>query len=74
VSGIKKIFFCGWYDANLSEKGVKEAHAGGQALKEAGFQFDIAHTSLLKRAHQTLAAVLEEIGQTPEIQKNLAIE
>jgi len=56
--------FCGWHDANLSEQGVKEAHAAGKALKEANFQFDIAHTSVLTRAQKTLAAILEEIGQT----------
>lgn len=56
--------FCGWFDANLSEKGVGEAKAGGVALKEAGYTFDIAHTSLLTRAQITLAKVLEEIGQT----------
>merc|ERR1712002_744384 len=56
--------FCGWYDANLSEAGVKEAHAAGKALKDANFKFDIAHTSVLTRAQKTLAAILEEIGQT----------
>ena len=42
--------FCGWFDANLSAKGVEEATAGGKALKEAGYKFDVAHTSLLTRA------------------------
>ena len=42
--------FCGWFDASLSEKGLEEAKAGGLALKEAGYSFDIAHTSLLTRA------------------------
>jgi len=55
--------FCGWFDANLSEKGVEEAKAGGKALKDAGFTFDVAHTSLLTRAQKTLATVLEENGQ-----------
>ena len=44
--------------------GVQEAHAGGKALKDAGYQFDVAHTSVLKRAQITLQTVLEEIGQT----------
>jgi len=56
--------FCGWFDAHLSDKGVKEAEAGGQALKEAGYKFDVAHTSLLTRAQVTLQKVLEAIGQT----------
>jgi len=55
--------FCGWFDANLSEKGVEEAKAGGKALKDAGYSFDVAHTSLLTRAQVTLKTVLGEIGQ-----------
>lgn len=55
--------FCGWYDANLSEKGVAEANAAGKAIKNAGLSFDIAHTSVLTRAHVTLNAILKEIGQ-----------
>ena len=51
------------YDANLSETGVKEAEAGGKALKDAGYKFDVAHTSLLTRANVTLQKVLEAIGQ-----------
>lgn len=54
--------FCGWFDANLSEKGLGEARAGGAALREAGFAFDVAHTSLLTRAQVTLSTVLEELG------------
>jgi len=56
--------FCGWFDANLSEAGVKEAVAGGKALAEANYTFDVAHTSLLTRAQVTLQKVLEEIKQT----------
>ena len=48
----------------MSDKGVKEAEAGGQALKEAGYKFDVAHTSLLTRAQVTLQKVLEAIDQT----------
>lgn len=55
--------FCGWYNANLSETGEKEAHAAGKALKDAGFQFDQAYTSVLTRANKTLEAILGEIGQ-----------
>ena len=52
------------YDAHLSEKGVKEAESGGQALKEAGYKFDVAHTSLLTRAQVTLSKVLQAIDQS----------
>merc|ERR1711892_1237871 len=55
--------FCGWFDAGLSAQGIKEAHAGGKALKDAGYKFDVAHTSVLQRAQVTLQTVLGEIGQ-----------
>lgn len=51
--------FTGWYDIDLSEKGVKEAHTAGQLIKEAGIKFDCAHVSLLKRAIRTLNMTLE---------------
>ncbi|XP_049812860.1 phosphoglycerate mutase 2 [Schistocerca nitens] len=60
----QKNLFCGWYDANLSEKGQQEATNAGKALKDAGYKFDIAHTSVLTRAQKTLEAILKEIGQT----------
>ena len=47
----------------MSEKGIEEAHRGGQALKKDGYVFDVAFNSLLKRAKRTLSIVLEEIGQ-----------
>ncbi|PSN42022.1 Phosphoglycerate mutase 1 [Blattella germanica] len=56
--------FCGWYDADLSDIGKKEAVTAGHALKDAGYQFDVAHTSVLTRAQKTLEAILNEIGQT----------
>ncbi|TMW51629.1 hypothetical protein DOY81_003279 [Sarcophaga bullata] len=56
--------FCGWYDADLSENGKKEAEAAGEAVKAAGLKFDIAHTSVLTRAQCTLQAILSKIGQT----------
>ncbi|XP_068086001.1 phosphoglycerate mutase 2 [Anabrus simplex] len=62
----KDNLFCGWCDVNLSEKGLQEAKETGQAILKAGYKFDAAHTSLLKRAHQTLEIVLKEIGQ-PEL-------
>lgn len=56
--------FCGWFDANLSDKGKEEALAAGKALKKDNYTFDIAHTSVLTRAQKTLEAILNEIGQT----------
>ncbi|XP_032675338.1 phosphoglycerate mutase 1 [Odontomachus brunneus] len=55
--------FCGWYDANLSDKGKNEAVSAGKALKDAGYTFDVAHTSVLTRAQETLKSILKEIGQ-----------
>ncbi|XP_003696158.3 phosphoglycerate mutase 2 [Apis florea] len=55
--------FCGWYDSQLSDKGKLEAISAGKAIRDAKFTFDIAHTSLLSRAQDTLKAILKEIGQ-----------
>ncbi len=51
--------FTGWTDVNLSEQGVKEASEAAKYLKEGGFTFDIAYTSVLKRAIRTLWLTLE---------------
>jgi 2,3-bisphosphoglycerate-dependent phosphoglycerate mutase len=53
--------FTGWTDVGLSEKGIKEAHDSARWLKKEGFTFDIAYTSVLKRAIQTLWIVLEDM-------------
>ncbi len=53
--------FTGWTDVDLSEKGVEEAKAAGKLLKKEGFAFDIAFTSVLKRAIRTLWIVLNEM-------------
>ena len=53
--------FTGWTDVDLSASGVQEAHAAGCLLKEAGFVFDIAFTSVLKRAIRTLWIVLDKM-------------
>ena len=60
--------FTGWVDVDLSEKGVFEAHEAGKLLKENDYHFNIAYTSLLKRANHTLNIILEELGE------NLPIE
>jgi 2,3-bisphosphoglycerate-dependent phosphoglycerate mutase len=51
--------FTGWTDVDLTEKGVNEARCAGQILKDAGFQFDLAYTSVLKRAIRTLWLTLD---------------
>ncbi|MDP8078656.1 2,3-diphosphoglycerate-dependent phosphoglycerate mutase [Phocoenobacter skyensis] len=55
--------FTGWHDVNLAEKGIEEAKEAGRKLKAAGFEFDIAFTSVLKRAIKTCNYVLEESDQ-----------
>lgn len=55
--------FTGWTDVELSQKGEEEAKNGGKLLKEAGFHFDIAYTSYLKRAIHTLNFVLKEMEE-----------
>jgi len=55
--------FTGWVDVDLSEKGREEAAAGGKALKDAGLEFDVAYTSVLKRAIHTLWSCLDGIDQ-----------
>ena len=55
--------FTGWTDVDLSEKGVAEAIDAGRTLREAGYVFDIAYTSVLKRAIKTLWLALEQMDQ-----------
>ncbi len=56
--------FTGWKDPDLTEKGVAEAKAAGQLMKQQGFRFDIAYTSALRRAQRTLQLILEQLGET----------
>jgi 2,3-bisphosphoglycerate-dependent phosphoglycerate mutase len=55
--------FTGWTDVPLSEKGIVEAKTAGKLLAQEGFVFDIAYTSVLKRAIKTLWLALEEADQ-----------
>ena len=55
--------FTGWTDVDLSEKGREEAKEGGRLLREGGFTFDVAYTSVLKRAIRTLWTALDELDQ-----------
>jgi 2,3-bisphosphoglycerate-dependent phosphoglycerate mutase len=57
----KENLFTGWTDVDLSEKGAEEAHEAGRVLKEQGFTFDLAYTSVLKRAIRTLWIALDEM-------------
>ncbi|NTU53357.1 MAG: 2,3-diphosphoglycerate-dependent phosphoglycerate mutase [Chlorobiaceae bacterium] len=54
--------FTGWVDVDISEKGREEARTAGQLLRDGGFVFDVAYTSVLKRAIRTLWTVLDEMN------------
>ena len=53
--------FTGWFDVDLAEKGVNEAREAGRLMKEQGFAFDLAYTSVLKRAIRTLWLALDQM-------------
>jgi 2,3-bisphosphoglycerate-dependent phosphoglycerate mutase len=55
--------FTGWNDVDLTEQGVAEARQAGRLLKDAGFEFDLAYTSVLNRAIRTLWVALEEMDR-----------
>src|SRR5919202_4644965 len=55
--------FTGWTDVDLSERGRQEAHEAGRLLKEGGYTFDLAYTSVLKRAIRTLWIALDVMDQ-----------
>lgn len=61
--------FTGWTDIGLSEKGIEEAKQAGILLKEKNYTFDIAFTSVLKRANDTLYYILDELNE-----RNIPIE
>jgi 2,3-bisphosphoglycerate-dependent phosphoglycerate mutase len=54
--------YTGWTDVGLSDQGIQEAHFAGQLLRDNKYEFDLAYTSVLKRALKTLWIVLEEMG------------
>ena len=56
--------FTGWTDVELSPKGVEEAKEAGRALKANGYSFDVAFSSVLKRANNTMNYALGEMGET----------
>jgi len=55
--------FTGWTDVDLSETGLREAHEAGRLLREGGFDFDVAFTSVLRRAIRTLWISLDELDR-----------
>ena len=55
--------FTGWTDVDLSPKGVEEAKEAGKLLKEKGYTFDVAYTSVLMRANKTMDFALHELGE-----------
>ena len=55
--------FTGWTDVELSKQGIAEAKEAGRVLKRLGFRFDLAYTSVLKRAEDTLDYILKEMEQ-----------
>ncbi len=58
-----KNLFTGWKDPELTELGIQEANTGGKALADYGIKFDVAFTSDLKRAQDTLKIILDNVGQ-----------
>jgi 2,3-bisphosphoglycerate-dependent phosphoglycerate mutase len=56
-----KNLFTGWQDVDLTEQGRQEALAAGRLLKDLGYEFDVAYTSVLKRAIRTLWIMLDEM-------------
>jgi 2,3-bisphosphoglycerate-dependent phosphoglycerate mutase len=55
--------FTGWTDVDLSQKGLEEAREAGRLIKDAGYDFDLAYCSVLKRAIRTLWIVLDEMDR-----------
>jgi 2,3-bisphosphoglycerate-dependent phosphoglycerate mutase len=62
--------FTGWTDVDLCDEGIEEAKEAGKLLKEKGFSFDLAYTSNLKRAINTLDLILNEMNLNIEVRKN----
>lgn len=62
--------FTGWTDVELSINGIKEAHEAGKLLKNMNFHFDIAYTSVLKRAIDTLQIIMDEMNLDVKVIEN----
>lgn len=59
----KQKMFCGWTDVDLTDQGISEAEQAGKNLKKAGYAFNQAFCSVLKRSRETLSIVLDEMNQ-----------
>ncbi|MDB5593761.1 MAG: 2,3-bisphosphoglycerate-dependent phosphoglycerate mutase [Hyphomicrobiales bacterium] len=68
-----KNLFTGWKDPDLTPVGIEEAKTAGQSLAKLGLGFDVAYTSALVRAQNTTQLVLGELGQTPTLIKDAAL-
>ena len=68
-----KNLFTGWKDPDLTPVGIEEAKSAGRSLAKLGVGFDTAYTSALIRAQNTTQLVLEELGQTPTLIKDAAL-
>lgn len=62
--------FTGWTDVQLSSKGVLEAKEAGEILKRNDFHFDLAYTSVLRRAEDTLSLILKQMGEKAIVKKS----
>lgn len=69
----KRNIFTGLRNPDLTDKGVIEARWAGRVLKNNGIHFDVAFTSMLKRAQNTLDIILDELGDNIEVHRNAAI-
>lgn len=70
----KKNLFTGWRDPDLTEKGLIEARWAGRVLRDENLSFDVAFTSMLRRAQNTLSIILDEMRQSDvEIFKDIAL-
>jgi 2,3-bisphosphoglycerate-dependent phosphoglycerate mutase len=65
--------FTGWVDVPLTDKGRGEARRGGERLAALGVRFDVAYTSALSRAQETLAIILDVLGQNPPVIRDQAL-
>lgn len=65
--------FTGWVDVPLSEKGIEEARQAGRLLKESGYSFDVAYTSVLSRAEDTLKLMQDEMGTVLPVIRDAAL-
>ena len=54
--------FTGWTNVDLTQKGAEEAKKAGELLNQEGIEFDVVHTSLLKRANRTMEICIDEMG------------